>query len=94
MTGQPLTPERIGYSDKHSHEPEIPPAWSEDGRCLICSMRVALDAARAEVARLKAALAEREDAIRHVIDASPGTPQSVKQYLGRSLRGGGQEQPR
>lgn len=29
-------------SDKHPHEPEIPPALDEEGRCLVCGLAVQL----------------------------------------------------
>ena len=43
--------------------------------------------------RLEEQLAERERAIRHVIEDSPGTPQSVKQYLSRVLADAEKEKP-
>lgn len=32
-------------SEKHPHEPEIPPALDDEGRCLVCGLLVQLDEA-------------------------------------------------
>jgi hypothetical protein len=31
------------YSTKHPHEPEIPPSFDEEGRCLVCCLIVERD---------------------------------------------------
>lgn len=58
---EPLTPEReaeIAYSTKHPHEPEIPPAYDAEGRCLVCGLRAEINRLRGEVERLTKELAE------------------------------------
>jgi hypothetical protein len=30
----------VAYSTRHTHEPQIPPAYDEEGRCLVCSLMV------------------------------------------------------
>ena len=51
-----LTPDsEITYSTEHPHEPEIPPAFDPEGRCLVCGLMVEIDALRARVAALEEA---------------------------------------
>ena len=38
-------------SNQHPHEPEIPPAFDIDGRCLVCGMSVEIADLRAEISR-------------------------------------------
>lgn len=47
---EPLSPQRLAvtYSEKHPHEPEIPPALDAEGRCLVCVLLVKLERAEAE----------------------------------------------
>lgn len=43
-------------SERHPHEPEIPPAWNEDGRCLVCALGVLMDRLLSRIEELRAAL--------------------------------------
>lgn len=44
------------FDPRHSHEPEIPPALDDEGRCLVCCILVERDEARADAKRMYVAL--------------------------------------
>jgi len=41
------------FSTRHPHEPEIPPAYDNEGRCLICGLQLELAQAQADVEALR-----------------------------------------
>lgn len=52
----PSEPAAAFSSERHPHEPEIPPAWNEDGRCLVCALGVLMDRLLSRIEELRAAL--------------------------------------
>jgi len=40
--------ESVTYSDRHPHEPEIPPVYDDEGRCVICGLLVRVERAENE----------------------------------------------
>lgn len=51
----------VSESGVHPHEPEIPPAWDIDGRCLVCALASEMEELRGALARYQALeLAARE----------------------------------
>ena len=50
------SPDAAFSSERHPHEPEIPPAWNEDGRCLVCALGVLMDRQIARNEELRGAL--------------------------------------
>ena len=54
-----LPQEQNGVLSKHPHEPQIPPTYDHEGRCLICCMNVQIDVLRGELMRERAAAEKR-----------------------------------
>lgn len=53
--GEPVVPvvPADQQSDRHPHEPDIPPTWDPEGRCLVCGLQVEIDRLRAQRAQLQ-----------------------------------------
>jgi hypothetical protein len=49
------------YGTAHPHEPEIPPAFDPDCRCLVCGLLVRVDALERENRTLRDALDQYAD---------------------------------
>lgn len=58
------------YSTKHPHEPEIPPALDEEGRCLVCALIVHAEDLETELREVQERLWAQERAMREQVVAA------------------------
>jgi hypothetical protein len=65
------------YSFKHPHEPEIPPAYDSDGRCLVCKLTVQVDVLTDVLTKVALVLSDFV-VVLEVLDQYPATAEACR----------------
>ncbi len=73
-------------SEKHPHEPEIPPVLDAEGRCRVCALLVQLADTALAAGEAEASLVSLTEAAREMLDAFNDIPAQEPQIPGSGRR--------